>query len=336
MALLPYRMLNTWKPGVFHGRRKKKNFFEGWYFKIVDHGEKHAYAVIPGVSMTGNPLNSHAFIMFLDARAQRMHYFKYPLNELSASDKKFELTICRSFFSLDEMRLNLEQGRDHISACISFEDTYPWPVKLLSPGVMGWYAFVPGMECYHGILSMDHAIEGFIEADGIRIGLEGGRGYIEKDWGVSMPSSWIWTQTNHFDREGISLSGSIAKIPWLGSYFTGYIFGFLYDKKLYRFTTYSGAKVTGLDVTLNNIRIRLESKAYILDIDADRSEGVELPAPRLGEMTAKVKESLRSSINVTLLRKKGSCMEHIYSGTGRNAGLEFVGEIAELIKGLKK
>ena len=53
-------------------------------------------------------------------------------------------------------------------------------------------------------------------------------------------------------------------------------------------------------------------------------------------MSAKVKESLRSSIDVTLLKKKGSCMEHIYSGTGRNAGLEFVGEIAELIKGLKK
>ncbi|MFI5382759.1 MAG: tocopherol cyclase family protein [Methanosarcina thermophila] len=335
-TILPYRMLNTWKPEIFHGRRKKKNFFEGWYFKIVDRSEKHAYAVIPGVSLPENPSNSHAFVMFLDARAQRMRYFRYPLNEFSASDKKFELTIGGSFFSLDEMRLNLMHGEDPVTARMNFKDIYPWPVKLLSPGVMGWYAFVPRMECYHGILSMDHSIEGFIEADGIRTDLKGGRGYIEKDWGTSMPSSWIWMQTNHFDQEGISLSGSIAKIPWLGSYFTGYIFGFLYEKKLYRFTTYSGAKVTELDVTRDNIHIRLESKAYILDIDADRSEGVELPAPRLGEMTAKVKESLHSSINVTLLRKKGSCMEHIYSGTGRNSGLEFVGEIAELIKGLKK
>jgi len=84
------------------------------------------------------------------------------------------------------------------------------------------------MECYHGILSMDHAIEEFVEAEGIRTDLRGGRGYIEKDWGASMPSSWIWMQTNHFDRVGVSLSGSIAKIPWLGNYFTGYIFGFLY------------------------------------------------------------------------------------------------------------
>ena len=234
------------------------------------------------------------------------------------------------------MKLNLEQGGYRITARIDFKDTFPWPVKLLSPGAMGWYAFVPGMECYHGILSMDHAIEGFVEADGIRTDLSGGRGYIEKDWGASMPSSWIWMQTNHFETNGVSLSGSIAKIPWIGNYFTGYIFGFLYDKKLYEFTTYSGAKVTELYVTDDNIRIRLGNKAYRLDIDADRSEGVELPAPRLGDMTAKVNESLRSSILVTLIRKNGHGTELIYSGTGRNSGLEFVGNIVELIKGLKK
>jgi len=336
MDFQPYIMLDTWKPEIFHGRRKKKDFFEGWYFKIVDHSEKNAFAVIPGVSIASNPLKSHAFVMFLDARAQRMRYFRYPLDELKAGDKKFDLTIGRSSFSIGDMKLNLEQEGYRITARIDFKDTFPWPVKLLSPGAMGWYAFVPGMECYHGILSMDHAIEGFVEADGIRTDLSGGRGYIEKDWGASMPSSWIWMQTNHFETNGVSLSGSIAKIPWIGNYFTGYIFGFLYDKKLYEFTTYSGAKVTELYVTDDNIRIRLENKAYRLDIDADRSEGVELPAPRLGDMTAKVNESLRSSILVTLIRKNGHGTELIYSGTGRNSGLEFVGNIVELIKGLKK
>lgn len=329
-------MLNIWKPGVFHGRRKKKNFFEGWYFKMVDRSENNAYAVIPGVSITEEPSKSHAFVMFLNARAQQIHYFRYPLDDFKAEAKKFELTIGESSFSMKEMKLNLEQGKNLITARIDFKNPYPWPVKLLSPGVMDWYAFVPGMECYHGILSMDHAINGFLEANGIRTDLKGGRGYIEKDWGSSMPSSWIWMQTNHFDQEGISLSGSIAKIPWIGNYFTGYIFGFLYDKKLYKFTTYSRAKVTELEVTDDNIRIQLEDKAYQLEIDADRSEGIELPAPKFGEMTAKVNESLRSSINVTLLRKKNFGTEIIYSGIGRNAGLEFVGNITELIKGLKK
>ncbi|KKH87574.1 hypothetical protein DU79_19620 [Methanosarcina mazei] len=56
-------MFDIWKPEIFHGRRKEKNFFEGWYFKVVDHSEKNACAVIPGVSITGDPSKSHAFVM---------------------------------------------------------------------------------------------------------------------------------------------------------------------------------------------------------------------------------------------------------------------------------
>jgi hypothetical protein len=40
-------MLNIWKPEIFHCRRTKKDFFEGWYFKMVDYSEKNACAVIP-------------------------------------------------------------------------------------------------------------------------------------------------------------------------------------------------------------------------------------------------------------------------------------------------
>ena len=57
-------MLDIWKPEIFHGRRKKKDFFEGWYFKMVDYSEKNAYAVIPGVSIARDPLKSHALSCF--------------------------------------------------------------------------------------------------------------------------------------------------------------------------------------------------------------------------------------------------------------------------------
>lgn len=333
MAFLSYTMLHIWNPGVYHGRGKK-NFFEGWYFKMVDRSEDNAFAVIPGVSLAG--ANSHAFIMFLDARARKIRYFRYSLEELYANDKKFELAIGESTFSLEAMRVCLGIGDDRIVARADFKDPYPWPVSLLSPGVMGWYAFVPGMECYHGILSMDHTIDGYVEIGGSHIDLAGGKGYIEKDWGASMPSSWIWMQTNHFGRDGVSLSGSIAKIPWRGNYFTGFIFGFLFDKKLYEFTTYSGSRVSRLEVTGDNLSMRLENKSYVLDIDAERAGGVELPAPKLGDMTAKVNESLSSRISVTLSRKISTGTDPVYSGTGRNAGLELVGDVAQLIQGLRR
>ena len=46
---------------------------------------------------------------------------------------------------------------------------------------MGPFAFVPFMECYHGIVSMDHIIQGELEIDGVNIDFSNGRGYLEKD-----------------------------------------------------------------------------------------------------------------------------------------------------------
>ncbi len=49
--------------------------------------------------------------------------------------------------------------------------------------------------------------------------LTGGRGYIEKDWGTSFPSAWIWMQCNTFDTPDTSFMLSYARIPWMGSHF---------------------------------------------------------------------------------------------------------------------
>jgi hypothetical protein len=271
--------------------------------------------------------------MLMDARNQVLHYFSYPISSFWANKDKFEIKIGNNYFSLDHVILDIEDGETRVKAEMEFENIVPWPVTRLSPGAMGFFAFIPFLECYHGVLSFNHSIKGYVTINKDKIDFTGGKGYIEKDWGYSMPSSWIWMQTNHFDKEGISLFVSIAKIPWLGSYFTGYIFGFVYDGKIYKFTTYNRAKIERLNVTDTDIEIKISDKNYTLQINALRSEGVDLPAPKLGEMTSKVNESLRSKINIKLYKKEKNRNKLLYQGTGRNAGLEFVGDLDELLKG---
>ena len=336
-------MTNLWKPGVFQGRGKKKDYFEGWYFKSISKDEQSAFAIIPGVSITKDPSKSHSFVMVMDARHQKLYYYEYPLKEFWASNDKFEIKIGRNSFSSTEITLDLEDADNQIKAWLKFENIIPWPVKLFSPGVMGWYAFIPFMECYHGVLSFNHTINGYVDVNGEKNDFTGGKGYMEKDWGSSMPSSWIWMQTNHFNEEDVSLFGSVAKIPWIRNYFTGFIFGLYYKGRLYSFTTYNGAKINKLAVSEDEIQIVISDKQYQLEISANRTEGVDLPAPSLGEMKSRVNESLQSLINVKLLRlmsdkkalKKGE-IETIFEETGRNAGLEFVGNLDELLKGFRK
>ena len=326
-------MIKIWKPEVFHGMGKKKDYFEGWYFKSVSKDEKTAYAIIAGLSITKNANNSHAFVMLMDARKKILHYHQYPLSSFSADKEKFEVKIDKNSFSLNNINLDIDDGKTRIKAQLKFENIIPWPVSRFSPGVMGIYAFIPFLECYHGVLSLNHSISGYVEINGVNKDFTGGKGYIEKDWGSSMPSSWIWIQTNHFDEEGLSLFGSIAKIPWLGNYFTGYIFGLLYNNELYKFTTYNGAKIEKLDVSKNNIQIILTHKHLKLEINANRTEGVDIPAPKLGEMTNTVNESLQSQIDIKLSKKEDNEIILLFEGTGRNAGLEFVGDLDELLKG---
>jgi hypothetical protein len=272
--------------------------------------------------------------MIMDARDQKLYHFKYPLSEFWADKDKFEIKIGKNIFAQNRIHLDANDSKNTIQADLTFENIIPWPVTLLSPGVMGWYRFIPFMECYHAVLSFNHSIMGHIKINGVNFDLNSGRGYMEKDWGSSMPSSWIWMQTNHFDEDDVSLFGSIAKIPWLHNYFTGYIFAVLYRGELYKFTTYNGAKIVDLRINNEKINVSLENKRYKISLDADRSKGVDLPAPKMGEMISKVNESLNSKINIKLTNKITG--ETIFSGTGSNAGLEFVGDVDELLNGIKK
>ena len=36
-------------PDLYHGHNRRKDFFEGWYFKIVDATRDYTCALIPGV-----------------------------------------------------------------------------------------------------------------------------------------------------------------------------------------------------------------------------------------------------------------------------------------------
>ncbi len=106
---------------------------------------------------------------------------------------------------------------------------------------MGPYSFAPFMECYHGVLSFDHDMNGTLIMNGESVNFDGGRGYIEKDWGRAFPRAWVWGQSNHFDHPGTSITISVATIPWLRTSFRGFIIGLWHDRKLYRFATYTGA-----------------------------------------------------------------------------------------------
>ena len=192
---------------------------------------------------------------------------------------------------------------------------------LYAPGIMGWFSFVPFMECYHGVVSVNHQIEGQLEIAGQKVDFTGGKGYMEKDWGRSFPNAWIWTQSNHFglDQE-VSVMASVANIPWLGSHFVGYIVGFLWQGTIYRFATYTGAKMKAR-LGEDTVHLAFKDRKHELQIVAHKGVGGDLVSPIAGEMTGKVNESMQAILEVKFY-KNGQL---VFVGEGRNAGLEVAG-----------
>ena len=79
-------------PEQFQGWGKKKNYFEGWYFKLISADEKNAFAFIPGIAMDAAG-NQHAFIQVLDGKKQTSVYHKFSINDFTAKPKNSPLLL---------------------------------------------------------------------------------------------------------------------------------------------------------------------------------------------------------------------------------------------------
>jgi tocopherol cyclase len=229
------------------------------------------------------------------------------------------------------VELNIN-GRVSVKGSLKYSDLSLFRGGLGMRGVMGWYGFVPFMETYHGLISMDHVVDGSVVINGERRVFDGARGYIEKDWGSSFPSSWIWLQANCFNERGVSLMVSIAVIPWLHSSFVGHLAIFLYHGEVINLSTYCGGKVTRLKKMDTGISMKVEDKRYSLDIWADSGRVVDLKSPKMGVMQGRTAESLRGFIKVSIFDKKEKLT--LFSGASTGLDLEIMDDEEKLKKGV--
>jgi tocopherol cyclase len=118
----------------------------------------------------------YAFVQ-LNRSGGRSAWFESPYQDFSFSKERLDLRIGPNRFSESGLTLDLEGTAGWARGRLSFGPLAPWPVTLFAPGIMGPYRFAPFMECYHGVVSMDHTVAGTLVIDGEPQVFEGGRGY---------------------------------------------------------------------------------------------------------------------------------------------------------------
>ena len=318
------KLYAVWHDDCYHGWGRSNRFFEGWYYKLVSQDQRNAIAIIPGIAMDETGIKQ-AFIQVLDGKKDKAWYHRFDANDFNPSSRKHSLFIANNFFSSNKIILDLP----NLKGEVNFERLTPWPSNLLSPGIMGPFSFIPFMECYHGILSMNHYINGELVFNDQSISFSEGKGYTEKDWGHSFPDAYIWMQSNHFSKPDISIKASIALIPWLNSSFIGHIGGLFFEGKLYEFTTYNGATIKKCNVSKDKVELVMENRKFILSIWVKRNKSTELAAPIAGFMDARIEESMKAEIRVELFNKK--IKKLLFSDTGLSGGIEVAGKYQKLL-----
>jgi tocopherol cyclase len=316
-------------PTLYHGYHKKKNFFEGWYFKVSTPNHDRTLVFIPGSAKGKDELDQHAFIQVLDSKTQLNRYLKYEVTAFHVEKNPFVARVGKNKFSMERLVVDIKSKNLSVKGELFFHKLVSWPSTTLNPGSMGYFNYLTFMECYSHVNALDGTVSGKLLIDGEEIDFNGGKFYSEKNWGRSFPSAYIWVQSNFFNQKDVSLSCSVGKIPFGKLKFTGFLTAITNGKKVYRFTTMNHSKMqltdhgVNFDVVFKNRKFELSIQTII-----DEQDYITCLGPRLGEMNMKVLESLSSKANVVLKRRK--TQEVILDVTSDAVALERMGDLSVL------
>ncbi len=307
---------------VFQKKFYNKNYFEGWYYKLVSADEKNTVSFIPGVSY--NKKGSHCFIQCIhqsENTGMTSYNANYPIDDFANENEPFSLSINESSFSLSAINLSIKSDNLSIAGKVCLGRLSPIKKSALQPNIMGCFSYIPFLECNHGVISMNHSLTGAIEINGENIDFTDGKGYIEKDWGRSFPDKYIWIQSNHFENPEASLFCSVATIPFMMFSFTGYICNFQLGEDEYRFATYTASKLSVAEFSEKRISLILKDKKHTLKLHGETTASKELIAPKNGTMDKTIKEVLAGKVSIELTDKSGNI---IFSSVSDQCGMELV------------
>ncbi len=304
---------------LFQGEKnlnKKKNYFEGWYFKHT--AKNKGISFIPGINI--DDTGAKAFIQIITNNTS--YYVNYNIKEFKFNHNPFCIQIGNSTFSKKGININIEDKSQNlrIYGNIKYSNSKNISTNIFAPNIMGPFSYIPFMECNHAIISMQSTINGLIKINNEEICFNNNKGYIEKDWGCSFPKSYIWCQGNNFQKTNASFMFSVADIPFKAFSFKGLICVVLIENKEFKFTTYNNAKILECDIKDDFFYITFKKDLYTLNIKSKYNKALKLAAPVKGKMTKDIFESISSTATVTLKKEK----EIIFCDTSNMCGLEIV------------
>ncbi len=288
--------------------RRKTNYFEGYYVRVIDQNKSFNKAFIFG--MTSNKKDPHAFMQLVDGDNHSTKYYRFDLDDFNYDQNSISMPGIR----LTSTSISIEL--DDFSIKGEFTNIVGLQKRHGSNSAMSFLHILP-MKTYQEIVIMDSVFTGSYIIDSKTTSLNGTT-YIEKTYGYHFPRNWIWIQSSTFDKD-VLLSCSIGEAKMIGIPFKGYVISLIYKGEQYRFATYLKDKII-VKQEPGKVEIIASNKKTRLAIKAISSKPITLVGPGLkSEMIMDVFESITSNVEIELTNNSNKT---IVKSIGTHVGME--------------
>lgn len=292
--------------------KKRKNYFEGWYFKCTDTSTSDNYAII--FAITRNMENPHSFIQFYNGTTNETLYFTFPIETFRYHLNSNTVFIGDNYICEDNVYFQSDE--------LSFEATSTNQKKLRkyqhTHSAMGIMSKAP-LECFQEIVFMNAEVKFDIIKKGVA-STHSGQSYMERTYGTNFPSKWIWFQSN-YSKHNSMVSFSVGLIPFLFFKVKGFFLVLSYNGLEERFGSFnfSKIKIQSIHKTTSSITIKKGKKRVELLLET------KIPARLLGPlkngiMNLEVWECINASGIIKVYHRNILLFEDVY----QNAGLELM------------
>jgi len=274
--------------------KKKQDYFEGWYTRILDLDNNINIAVIFAVTLNSD--DPHAFIQVYDGVALTNTYFRYDIGLFKVVGDKIEIG------SNSISPNHLTCINDSIKLEVTFSKQVQVQKYLGFQSAMTFLSKFP-LQCFQEVIFMDGDFEGKCVIKDQSTDIKGSL-YMEKTFGDRFPKSWIWIQGNQFPID-VNISISFGLIPIMKRTINGFFAIVQHNQKEYRFGTYNFSKFKILENIDNGLKLKIYNRKYTLYVDLNVQDPVTLVGPSDdGNMNLEVYESINSVATIRLFRKK--------------------------------
>jgi len=221
-----------------NGQVDRRDWFEWWYYKIVDPDTHDAFLFTYGVTDpwdSGATLPGTAAVVEAgDIKSHALALQKFPVGQFQAAYNRTAVNIAGNTATDKQIQGHVVANGHDISWNISFSRKWRFPA-------MGWAMYVPNISGIYWYPAQASAeADGWVQVDGTVHTLNQAPAYQDRNWGQSFPEWWTWLVSNHFENSPettLAAGGGEPKILNSVYLLSGLCIGLKYAGKKYIFRT---------------------------------------------------------------------------------------------------